>query len=85
CGGPESLEREGRENYAYAFIHGAYPTKEMQDMKFDIIVTNPPYQLSTEGFGATASTIYHRFVEKAISMNPRYLLMITPSRWFAGG
>ncbi|MGV7428912.1 Eco57I restriction-modification methylase domain-containing protein, partial [Mycobacterium kansasii] len=62
CGGPESLEREGRENYAYAFIHGAYPTKEMQDMKFDIIVTNPPYQLSTEGFGATASTIYHRFV-----------------------
>lgn len=44
CGGPESLEREGRENYAYAFIHGAYPTKEMQDMKFDIIVTNPPFR-----------------------------------------
>lgn len=85
CGAPESLEREGRENHAYSFIHDAYPTKEMKDMKFDIIVTNPPYQLSTEGYGATASTIYHRFVEMAISMNPRYLLMITPSRWFAGG
>lgn len=85
CGAPESLQREGRENYAYSFIHDAYPTKEMKDMKFDIIVTNPPYQLSTEGYGATASTIYHRLVEKAISMDPRYLLMITPSRWFASG
>jgi len=85
CGGPESLEREGRENYAYSFIHDADMPKRLQDMKFDVIVTNPPYQLSTEGFGATASTIYHRFVEKAISMNPRYLLMITPSRWFTGG
>ncbi|TXI53997.1 Eco57I restriction-modification methylase domain-containing protein [Mycolicibacter arupensis] len=85
CGAPESLEREGRENYAYSFIHNANIPKGMQDMKFDIVVSNPPYQLSTEGYGATASTIYHRFVEKAISMNPRYLLMITPSRWFAGG
>lgn len=85
CRGPQSLEREGRENYAYAFIHDAYPPKEVQDMKFDIIVTNPPYQLSTEGFGATASTIYHLFVEKAIAMDPRYIVMITPSRWFAGG
>ncbi|MDQ1250008.1 MAG: hypothetical protein QG597_4385, partial [Actinomycetota bacterium] len=44
CGAPESLEREGRENYAYSFIHDAYPTKEMKDMKFDIIVTNPPFR-----------------------------------------
>lgn len=85
CGAPESLEREGRENYAYSFIHGAYPTQELEDVKFDVIVGNPPYQVGTEGFGATASTIYHRFVQKAISLNPRYLLMITPSRWFTGG
>ena len=44
CGAPESLEREGRENHAYSFIHDAYPTKEMKDMKFDIIVTNPPFR-----------------------------------------
>ena len=86
CGAPEDLERgDRRENYAYSFIHSAYPTKEMSDMKFDVIVGNPPYQIGTEGFGATASTIYHRFVQKAIAMAPRYVLMITPSRWFTGG
>jgi site-specific DNA-methyltransferase (adenine-specific) len=85
CGAPDSLEREGRENYAYSFIHRAYPTKELQGMKFDVIVGNPPYQIGTEGFGATASTIYHRFVEAAIALDPQYVLMITPSRWFSGG
>jgi len=50
-----------------------------------VIVGNPPYQIGTEGFGATASTIYHRFVQNAIAMQPRYVLMITPSRWFTGG
>lgn len=85
CRGPADLEREGRENYAYAFIHDAYPTEEMRDMKWDIVVTNPPYQLSTEGYGATASTIYHLFVEKAIALDPKYVVMITPSRWFSGG
>lgn len=86
CRAPQDLERgDARENYAYSFIHDTYPTKEMADMKFDVIVGNPPYQVGTEGFGATASTIYHHFVEKAIELEPRYVLMITPSRWFAGG
>jgi site-specific DNA-methyltransferase (adenine-specific) len=85
CGAPEDLERgEDRENYAYAFIHGAYPTKEMSDMKFDVIVGNPPYQIDSAGNTRT-KPIYQLFVEKAIEMNPRYVLMITPSRWFAGG
>lgn len=86
CGAPEDLERgEGRENYAYSFIHGAYPTEEMRDMKFDVIVGNPPYQIGTEGHGATASTIYDNFVRRAIELSPRYITMITPSRWFTGG
>lgn len=86
CRASDDLERgEDRENYAYSFIHGAYPTKEMANMKFDVIVGNPPYQIGTDGFGATASTIYHHFVEKAIELDPRYIVMITPSRWFAGG
>lgn len=86
CGAPVSLERgDTRENYAYAFIHSAYPTQEMQDMKFDVIVGNPPYQLGTEGFGASASPIYHRFVEHALSLEPKYVAMIIPSRWFSGG
>lgn len=86
CRAPADLERSDvRENYAYSFIHGTYPIEETANMKFDVIVGNPPYQIGTEGFGATASTIYHHFVERAIELNPRYIVMITPSRWFAGG
>lgn len=86
CGAPEDLERgPDRENYAYAFIHDAYPTKEMADMKFDVIVGNPPYQVDDGGHNASAIPIYHRFVERAFELDPRYVLMITPSRWFMGG
>ncbi|TDZ94280.1 Eco57I restriction-modification methylase domain-containing protein [Mycobacteroides salmoniphilum] len=84
CGAPEALEREGRENYAYSFIHGTYPTEELKDVKFDVIVGNPPYQIDSEGNSRTRP-VYQLFVQKAISMNPRYLVMITPSRWFTGG
>lgn len=84
CNAPAELEREGRENYAYSFIHGTYPTQEMASMKFDVIVGNPPYQIDSDGNTRTMP-IYQRFVEQAIDLNPRYVLMITPSRWFAGG
>lgn len=86
CGAPFGLERgPNRENYAYAFIHGAYPTEEMKDMQFDVIVGNPPYQVGTEGHGSTASSVYHRFVDRAVDLNPKYIAMIIPSRWFTGG
>jgi len=85
CGAPEDLERGGsRENYAYSFIHGAYPTKEMEGMKFDVIVGNPPYQIDSDGNTRTMP-IYQHFVDQAKQLEPRYLLMITPSRWMAGG
>lgn len=86
CGAPEDLERgDSRENHAYSFIHGAYPTEELKDMKFDVIVGNPPFHIKDNGHGESATTIYHHFVEGAIKMDPQYVLMITPSRWFAGG
>jgi site-specific DNA-methyltransferase (adenine-specific) len=83
CGSPyENLERgEGMENYAYQFIHD----REVSKMKFDVVVGNPPYQIEDGGASRSATPIYQHFVNQAFRLKPRYVSMIIPSRWFAGG
>ena len=73
------------ETYAYQFIH-TIKLENIYNMKFDVIVGNPPYQMEV---GVTKENysipLYHKFIQQAKKLNPRYLSMIIPARWYAGG
>ena len=85
---------EALETHAYAFIHADDNIKaRVQElfggsMQFDVVIGNPPYQLGESGgesIGSFAMPVYQKFVQAAKSLDPRYVVMVTPSRWFAGG
>ncbi len=92
CGAPKAiLDREIElENYAYAFIHTDNIKTRLAEMfggnmQFDVIIGNPPYQMKGGAGGSSDSSIYHLFVEQAKKLEPKFLSMVVPSRWLAGG
>ena len=92
CGASEGSYARGDdlETHAYAFIHTDDIRARIAElfgdnMQFDVIIGNPPYQLSDGGYGTSAAPIYQMFVEKALGLDPRFAVFVTPSRWFAGG
>jgi len=94
CGANQKAMDRGEdlETHAYAFIHTDSDNIKAGvaelfggKMQFDVIIGNPPYQLSTEGSGKQAIPIYQKFVQQAKALEPRFLSMVIPARWFSGG
>ena len=88
CGASRNTNDRGTEaeTHAYEFIHlSEKKLMELKNMKFDLIISNPPYQLNDGGAQASAIPIYQKFIEQAKKLNPRFITMIIPSRWMTGG
>lgn len=59
--------------------------QQLKEMKFDLVIGNPPYQQADGGAAASAKPIYQEFVNIAKDISTKYVSMIMPARWYTGG
>lgn len=86
CGAQQKLySRQGMESYAYPLLHDGIEEIFGMPMEFDVVIGNPPYQLTDGGNGGSAVPLYQEFVKKAKALQPKHMVMIIPARWYAGG
>ena len=63
-----------------------WKANDKDHMTFNAIVGNPPYQvMDGGGAGTSAITIYHHFINISKAIHPKYISLIVPARWYAGG
>ncbi|ENZ6554994.1 Eco57I restriction-modification methylase domain-containing protein [Enterococcus hirae] len=62
-----------------------YVQKGFKVMKFGAVVGNPPYQENDGGSGSSATPVYNKFIQLSDRLSNKYISLITPSKWFAGG
>ncbi len=79
------LTPQAQEGVAKQKLHELLNLNE--NMKFDAVVGNPPYQIGDGSGGSSDSAIpvYNKFIEEAINMKPQNICMIVPSKWMVGG
>ena len=98
CGASkQKKEKEGEESHAYEFIHTDRPEdiwkklitegrqEDILGQHINVVISNPPYHMEDGGHGRSAKPIYHKFIEQAKKLNPQYIVMIIPARWYTGG
>ena len=59
--------------------------EDLNNMKFNAIVGNPPYQLMGASGGNNDAPIYQHFFNAAKEVSNNFVSFIIPSRWFAAG
>jgi len=91
CGAPQLVfdRDETFETHAYLFIHADNIKSKLNElfggeMQFDVVIGNPPYQMTDAAGVGVDSSIYLLFVNMAKQLEPRYLSMVIPSRWMGG-
>ena len=92
CGASQAeYDRDSNlDSHAYALLHTNNPKQLLKkifgsEMKYDVVIGNPPYKLSDGGHSNSAMPIYNKFVDQAKRLEPTFLSMVIPARWFAGG